>query len=256
MDKLRDFVAFGIHKLQFVLCLACCPEGFLHLHIGLYFGALAMLCAILPHAVVAATVCPHVHAEPILLIILVFALVATAIGPRVDATSMHLTILPLALVRGLARWVGQLAVAMEKIGLEAALVYASILTYLFASWTFLTSLKHAVVLPSIRSDLYTLTVWLIIHEFTLDAYKDVSSSVLLGHLALATGLTIQVVAFDDSACAQVCLNSLTLRVASNEAALIFVTIGPLYLTLAIRDVFFLAFSDVSANLACVDSTIL
>ena len=52
------------------------------------------------------------------------------------------------------------------------------------------------------------------------------------------------------------LNSLTLWVTSYEAALIFVTIGPLYLTLAIRDIFFLSFSHVTAYLACVDSAIL
>ena len=135
-DKLRDFVTFGIHKLQLVLFLARLPEGFSHLHVGLNLSALAMLCAIFPHTVVTATVCPHVHAEPILLIMLVFALIATAIGPSVDATSMHLTILPLALVSCLARWVGQLAEAMEEISLEAALVYASVLAHLFTSWAF------------------------------------------------------------------------------------------------------------------------
>ena len=128
-----------------------------------------MLSTILPHAVVTAAVGPHVHAEAVLLIMLVFALIATAIGPRVDATSMHLTILPLALVRRLAHWVGQLAVAMEEISLEAALVYASILAHLFTSWTFLSSLKHAVILPSVRSLFCTVAVRLIIHEFTLDA---------------------------------------------------------------------------------------
>ena len=190
LDKLCDFVAFGVQKLELVLFLAIHPEAFSHVHIGLYFGAFAILCAILPHSVVTASVRPHVHTEAVLLIMLIFALIATAIGPRVDATSMHLTILPLALVRRLARWVGQLAVAMEEIGLEAALVYAPVLAHLFTSWTFLSSLKHAVILPSVRSDFYTMAVWHIIHEFTFDAYHDISIGVLLGHLALATGLTI------------------------------------------------------------------
>ena len=99
-------------------------------------------------------------------------------------------------------------------------------------------------------------MWLIIHEFTLDAYKDISIRVLLSHLALATGLTVQIVAFDDSANAHMRLYSLTLRAASYEAALILVTIGPLYLTLSVRDIFFMTFSDVTAYLARVDSTIL
>ena len=169
LDKLRDFIAFGIQQLQLALLLTRLPEGFSHLHIGLYLGALAMLSTILPHAVVTAAVGPHVHSEAVLLIMLVFALIATAIGPSIDATSMHLTILPLALVRRLAYWIGQLAVAMEEVGLEAALVYASILAHLFTSWTFLSSLKHAVILPSVCSYFCTMAVRLIIHEFTLDA---------------------------------------------------------------------------------------
>ena len=145
---------------------------------------------------------------------------------------------------------------MEEICLEAAFVYASVLAHLFATWAFLASLEEAVVLPSVRPDLCTLAVRFIIHEFTLDTYKDVTSSVLLGHLALTTGLTIQVVAFNDSAYAHVRLYPLTLRVASYESTLILVTIGPLDLTLAVRDIFFLGFSGVSAYLARVDSTIL
>lgn len=65
---------------------------------------------------------PHVNTEAVFFVVLVLALVATPVLPMVQTLSVHLPVDPLALVAGLAICMDELALPVEEIILELALV--------------------------------------------------------------------------------------------------------------------------------------
>ena len=95
----------------------------------------------------------------------------------------------------------------------------------------------------------------VIEELALVAGIYNASVIQASHLTLATGHTVQECASNRCVCGKDRLNSVTLGLASDEGALVLITIGPLNLTLAVRDEFFRALRCVPAYLACEDGTI-
>ena len=85
-----------------MLFLTIKPEALCHVHVSEDFSSLSILVSVLPHAIVCATVCPHVHSKAVFFVTFVLSLVATPVTPLIETLTMHLAIDPFTLIAGLA----------------------------------------------------------------------------------------------------------------------------------------------------------
>ena len=127
----------------------------------------------------------------------------------------------------------ELAVSVEDIVLEFALIYCAIWARLATLQALLTFNEHAFVVPPVEPLLETLAVGAIIQEFSLITELDLSVSILSRHVPLATGHPVEEGTLYDCTCRDDRLGTIAVRSPTDEAALVLVAIWPLYFALSI-----------------------
>ena len=149
-----------------------------------------MLNSVAPHAVVNATIVPHVGAQARLFVVLILALVSTTILPDVDALTMHLASLPLSFIAGLILAVGQLAISVHKPVHKLAFVDLLVSQVPRAIGPLLAFLEVPLVFGAIGMSLDTISVLSIHEQASFIAVLECSALIFTCHFALPLGHTL------------------------------------------------------------------
>lgn len=176
---------------------------------------------------------PHVGALTALFIVLVLALVAASILPKIFAGAVHAILEPVALIHRLFGLVRQLTEAFHVSVAEFAIVNAlSVVEGPNSRWASFAFLEVTNIVTVVNR-LCTVAVLAIKENAALVMVFGLALSVLSGHAALSLGHALIKGALDLGSSGYDLLGSLSVGHATDEAATVLVTIGPLNLSLAV-----------------------